>query len=360
MSEVFPVILAGGKGERFWPYSTKNHPKQMLPLVTKQSMLEDILEHLNTFSPESLIHIIVSDYLVAPLKKVLKGKNNIRLIGEPLGRNTAPAIALAARLIAQKNPKGIMLVMTADHAIRPRPLFHKALKAAVKNAASGEALVTFGILPDRPETGYGYVQLGAMLPSMGSLRCFEVKGFSEKPDLKTAQKYFQSKKYLWNSGMFAWRVDFLWSELKRCQPRITELFESAGKLPAGARALNNKLQTLYSALPSVSIDYGLMEKASAIRCVEAVFKWDDVGSWSALERLHKADKDGNIFLANTVADNCSGCITFSDGALVAIKGLKDMLVVHLEGVTMMVPKSDIAGLKELVAKVRDQTGEAFL
>ncbi len=348
---IFPVIMAGGKGERFWPYSNKQHPKQLLPLVSNKSMLEDVLALVEQLKSPNPVHIIASKNLEAPMRKILKNRKNIVLIGEPQGRDTAAAIALASRLIANINPKGVMVVLTADHAISPGVKFVKAIKAAAALAAHGDSLVTFGIKPDRPETGYGYIETLKGPGRVNGLQTFKVKGFCEKPNLANARKYLKTGRYYWNSGMFAWRVDYIWSLFKMHLPKVYKSFQLLSA-KAGSRAFTSQLNTIYNSLDKVSIDYGIMEHAPSIQVVVPDFSWDDIGSWSALDRRNKTDSRGNISLGDAVQLSTSNCTCFTDKGLVAAFGVKDLLIVQHNGVTLVVHKDMRPNLKDLVKEVQ--------
>lgn len=349
---IHPVVMAGGKGERFWPYSNAKHPKQLLPLVTKQSMLEDTLRNIRALGKTGPTRLVVSANLEKPVKTKTRGMKNVLTVAEPQGRNTAAAVALAARLIMREDPQGVMLVLTADHAIGPAKEFARAMKAAAAVAAQGDCLVTFGIPPRRAETGYGYVEAKAAAPqTTGGLDVFEVAGFREKPTAAVAEGFVKSGRHFWNSGMFAWRVDYLWEQFRAHLPATAAAFEKAGDLDPKKPNFAAKLKKIYAAIPDISIDYGILEKADRIRMVIPAFSWDDIGAWSALDRLHAADAEGNRAIGETIQLESTGTTCFSDSGIVATFGVKDLLVVHHEGVTMVVHKSQAPRLKELVKKV---------
>jgi mannose-1-phosphate guanylyltransferase len=345
---IHPIVMAGGRGERFWPYSNAEHPKQLLPLVTKKTMLEDTLDNIRAFQKGAKTRLIIGQNLEKPVKKLLGKRPGVEVVAEPVGRNTAAAVALACRLIQRVDPQGVMLVLTADHAIKPAPKFAQAMRAAVSIASEGNALVTFGIKPDRPEVGYGYIETEGGEREVEGLRSFAVKRFVEKPDRATAQAYVDSGRFFWNSGMFAWRVDYLWEQFRRHQPEIARVFEAAGELNPKAPAFARKLAKIYKTVPEISIDNGIMEKAGSIRVVVPEFGWDDIGSWSALDRLHAPDADGNRMIGQSLALEAKNNTLFSDGGLVAAFGVSDLLIVQTGGVTLVLPKDKAARLKEMV------------
>jgi mannose-1-phosphate guanylyltransferase len=345
---IHPIVMAGGKGERFWPYSNSEHPKQLLPLVTKKTMLEDTLDNLRKFKKGVKVRLIIGKNLEKPVKKLMGKKPGIEVIAEPVGRNTAAAVALACRLIQRVDPKGVMLVLTADHAIAPPEKFAQAMRAASAVAEAGDALVTFGIQPDRPEVGFGYIETDGDGRKVEGLDSFAVKRFVEKPDRATAQQYLDSGRFFWNSGMFAWRVDYLWEQFRKHQPEIARIFEAAGDLNPKSPAFAKKLQKIYKTVPEISIDNGIMEKADRIRVVVPGFSWDDIGSWSALDRLHKPDAAGNRMVGQCLALEASNNTLFSENGLVAAFGVSDLLIVQTGGVTLVLPKDMAPRLKEMV------------
>lgn len=349
---IHPVVMAGGRGERFWPYSNAAHPKQLLPLVTRKSMLEDTLANVRALGKTGPVRLIVSANLEKPVKAKTRGMRAVHTIAEPVGRNTAAAVALAARLIQRTDPRGVMLVLTADHAIGPARAFAKAMRAAVEVASAGDCLVTFGIPPRRAETGYGYAEASsAPAATVGGLPVRDVAGFHEKPSAEVAESFVASGRHYWNSGMFAWRVDYLWEQFRRHLPETAAAFEKAGDLDPSKPSFKAKLKRIYASIPDISIDYGILEKADRIRMVVPDFAWDDIGAWSALDRLHDADARGNRAIGEAVQLESEGVTAFSDEGLVATFGVKDLLVVRHGGVTMVVHKSLTPRLKELVKKV---------
>ena len=345
---IHPIVMAGGRGERFWPYSNARHPKQLLPLVTRKTMLEDTLDNIRAFRKGAKTRLIIGKNLEKPVKQLIGKRPGVEVVAEPRGRNTAAAVALACRLIQRVDPEGVMLVLTADHAIKPPAKFAQAMRAAESLAAEGNALVTFGIKPDRPEVGFGYIETaGGELQAEG-LPAYAVKRFVEKPDRATAQAYVDSGKFFWNSGMFAWRVDYLWEQFRAHQPEIARIFEDAGDLNPKAPSFAKKLAKIYKKVPEISIDNGIMEKAGSIRVVVPEFAWDDIGSWSALDRLHAPDAEGNRKVGRSLTLEARGNTLFSDGGLVAAFGVSDLLIVQTGGVTLVLPKDQAPRLKELV------------
>jgi mannose-1-phosphate guanylyltransferase len=347
------VILAGGKGERFWPYSNARHPKQLLPLVSRKSMLEDTIANIRAFSKKAPIRLVIGKNLEKPVRGKVKGIKNVATIAEPRGRNTAAAVALAARLIQREDPRGVMLVLTADHAITPASEFSRAMAAAVETAEQGDCLVTFGIRPDRPETGFGYIESGGENGRAQNLEVHQVARFHEKPTEQAARGYVASGRFFWNSGMFAWRVDYLWEQFRRHLPATARAFEAAGDLNPRSASFAGKLRRIYQSIPDISIDYGILEKSDSIRAVIPAFRWDDIGAWSAWDRLHAADAAGNRILGQAQLLDSMETTCFADDGLICAYGVKNLLIVRHGGVTLVADKNKAPGLKELVKKVQE-------
>ncbi len=352
---IFPVIMAGGKGERFWPYSNQKHPKQLLKLVSDQTMLEDILDLVGDLKLKTPIHIIASQHIEKPIEILLNKKcfDNVVLVGEPENKNTVAAIALASRLIHEIDPEGVMVVLTADHAIKPKEEFIKSIQAATQIAKAGKKIVTFGITPTRPDTGYGYIEVLLDKKEKNTLDHFPVKQFHEKPNQKQAQNYLNSKKFFWNSGMFVWRIDYLWFLFKNHLPNIYTAFENA-KLSIKNSNFKEQLQDLYPYLDSESIDYGIMEKASNIEVVIPQYSWDDMGSWLALERLHQKNSDNNTIIGDSVQLDTSDSLIFTDNGLVATYGVKDLIVIQHDGVTLVIHKKKEKEIKKIIEEIKNK------
>lgn len=349
MHSVYPVILAGGKGERFWPYSHSGCPKQMLPLTEERSMMEVSVDLARQLAGGNPIHLVIGSNLEAAVRQVFDAHPDVIIVAEPEGRDTCAAVALSAQLIRQINPLGVMTILTADHKISPKDAFIQTVQKAIEVASKGNSLVTLGIKPDRPETGFGYIQVKSKGMAMINTP-YEVDRFVEKPDYKTAQDYLQAGNYLWNSGMFVWRADYVWSRLQESQPEMVELFEKAGPIPTSKST--EFLAQFYSQLPKTSIDYGLMEKAPKIHCIPVGFSWDDLGSWTALDRIHPLDDDSNLTVKDTAAFECYNTTVFSTGKPVIAWGLEDMLIAEVDGVTLVCPKDKIPDLKNLLGQMR--------
>lgn len=331
----YAIVLAGGKGERFWPLSRISKPKQLLPLVGRGTLLEQTVSRIAPLVPPDRVFVITSEHLRRHVAKRLRKFKGISVVGEPAGRNTAPAIGLGSALISAREPGAITLVLPSDHVVRTKRQFLADVRRAVRAATAGK-LVVFGIKPDRPETGYGYIEAGSRLPALGR-GLFSVRRFVEKPDVRTARRFYRSRSYYWNSGMFAWSVRTLTEGLREHLPTLARQLEAL-EIGSGGRVSKAALKKFYSRAKAVSIDYGLLEKSDNIAMVRADFSWDDLGSWVSLERILESDRDGNVCSGNVIALDSRGCVLFSGQGVVATVGVEDLVVVRTESATLVCNK----------------------
>ncbi len=343
------VVLAGGIGSRFWPASTRKRPKQFLPLVTHQPLIVDTIERARSLAPAENILIVAGKHLEPHLRKHLPDLRPDQLLLEPQAKGTAPALAWAAHEIAARAPApeaAVMVSLNSDHVIRPLDRFVDTLAAAIRGAGGRGRLVTLGIRPTRPETGYGYIEMGERLdPDL-----YAVRRFVEKPDRETAQGYLDRGGFVWNSGMFVWRPDVVLSELAAHTP---EIGEHLGLLDGG------NVSAFFSAVPSLTIDYGLMERSSNIAVVEARFDWDDVGAWGALMRVRELDDAGNLVYGDAHAVGCEDTLLWAEDGPVVGFGLSDIVIVRASGITFVMPRARSAELKQLLAALPEQLQEGI-
>lgn len=352
------VIMAGGAGTRMWPLSRRQRPKHFLKLIGGKSLLRSSFDRLVSFLPPEQINVITSAAhldLVAEEIPELPPEN---LIGEPAVRDTANAVGLSAFILHERDPEGVMGIFTADHIIKPVDRYKAALERAYAAAAEHQgALVTLGINPTEPHTGFGYVQRGRAL----SDGVFEVSEFKEKPDLETATRYLASGEYYWNSGMFVWRIQAILEQFKKHLPdnfkllsRLRDRPGAAGSSPRESR--DAIIAEIYPELPKISIDYGVMEKADQVILCEMDCDWLDVGSWTSLEAVIAPDSAGNIGVAeNFVAlDSNNNVFVSEDDHLLAAVGLKDIVVVHSRDATLICRKEDVQKIKDLVGQLHER------
>jgi len=349
--------MAGGVGVRLWPLSRKSRPKQLLKLFSGTSLLRQSYERVAAMLPPEQIHVITSQSHLPVVADEIPELPATNLIGEPEGRDTAAAVGMAAALLHSRDPKAVIGTFTADHMITPTDRFCATLEVAYKTAEEhGDALVTMGIRPSRPDTNYGYVRRGKRLGD----GVFEVEKFTEKPSVTTAMKYLAAGEYYWNSGMFVWRSSAILAELQKHLPATYEaVSEIAAAWDGPGRAA--KLEALYPTLMKISIDFAVMERASRVFVVELDCHWVDVGSWPAMESIIGADDDGNVSAAPHVMHLGSrGCIVVSEqDHLITTIGVDDLVVIHAKDATLICKKRDAAGIKELVSNVQQKYGGQY-
>jgi mannose-1-phosphate guanylyltransferase len=346
--------MAGGVGERFWPWSRRKRPKQLLDLTGRGSMIGLTVERLNGLSHPDEILIVTNveqqDSIVDELAGKIRREN---VVGEPVGQNTAPCIGLAALLLEREHGSQPMLVLPADHLIEPVEDFQSLVRAGAAYVAEHKALLTFGIKPTRPETGYGYIHAGETVLDEGDAEIFRAKEFLEKPDAATAKEFLESGQHFWNSGMFMWTTDVILDEIASHLPALAAVLERIeGEM--GTRPLPEVLKEQYPHAPSISIDYGIMEKASDVVVMKAEFGWNDVGSWEFIRDVYDADDDGNVSVGECVTIDAAGNTIVSPDRLVAILGVDDAVVVD-GGDTILVCKRDRAQeVKKIVQSLRER------
>jgi mannose-1-phosphate guanylyltransferase / mannose-6-phosphate isomerase len=349
-----PVILSGGAGTRLWPLSRELYPKQLLALTGERTMLQQTALRLEGLAAAAPV-IVCNEahrFLVAEQLRQL-GIEPQAMVLEPMGRNTAPAIALAAHAALQVAGPGpaadpLLLVLPADHAIRDVPAFHRAVRAALTAAEQGQ-LVTFGIVPTSPETGYGYIQRG---PASGAV--FEIARFVEKPSAAVAKDFVASQEYYWNSGMFLFGARRYLEELKRLAPAIASACAEAFAAAKADLDFTRIDAKLFEACPADSIDYAVMEKTAAAVVVPLAAGWSDVGSWAALHEASEPDAHGNVLRGDVICEDSQGCYLYSESRLVSAVGLKDHVVVETKDAVLVAPRSRVQDVKKLVFRLKEQ------
>ncbi|MER3423277.1 MAG: mannose-1-phosphate guanylyltransferase/mannose-6-phosphate isomerase [Nitrospiraceae bacterium] len=348
---LYAVILAGGSGTRFWPLSRHLYPKQLLRIMGGETLIQQTMRRVLRCVPADRVLIATNPAQADSIKFQLsewKDALQDNFILEPEARNTAPAIALAATHLMHRDPEATMLVLPADHVIKEEGRFQDAVMLAQKIAAAGY-LVTFGIKPIRPETGYGYIQpnLRAKLAAKGKLAGYPVARFVEKPDAATAGRYLRSGKYFWNSGIFIWRAATILQEVAHHQPKLAGTMKTIGEL-IGSRASTDQLSRAYQTLSPVSIDNGVMELSSRAAVIPVDFAWSDVGNWSSLEEVAPRDRSNNVISGKVVDLDSHDSIVYADQRLVATIGLTDMVVVDTPDATLVCPKARSQDVKKVV------------
>src|SRR5215469_2169984 len=355
MSVIHPVILSGGTGSRLWPLSRSLFPKQLLALAGERSLIQDTVQRVQgkQFLPPLIVCNVEHRFLIAEQMRESRIKPEA-IVLEPAGRNTAPAAAIAAMMVAEKEPDGLMLLMPADHIVRNGAAFLQALGRAVL-AAQRDHLVTFGITPDAPETGYGYIRRGA--PLSGLAECFSVARFVEKPDATTAAGYVACGEYGWNSGMFVFKAKLFLFELERLEPEL--LTHCRVALKNGKRDLDffRLEETSFSKAKSISIDYAVMERTDRAAVVPVEMGWSDIGSWESLWSASARDVSGNAVKGDVLQHGTRNSYLRSEGPLVAAVGVEDMVVVATTDAVLVSHKSASQDVKRIVEQLERQGRE---
>lgn len=358
---MYVVILAGGSGTRFWPVSRTARPKQLISVTDGPSMLQRTVERVLPLKPKRIL-VVTNRLQAEETERQLAGYRvsvPVDLIAEPVGRNTAPAVGLAATIIAAHDPEGVMVVLPADHYIRDAEGLRKILLTAAHSARNGW-LMTLGIVPTSPETGYGYVEADMSLRGTGP---FPVSRFVEKPDCATALAYLEAGTFFWNSGMFVWRADKILAEIASYMPELAMQLKRIAFGDVWELAdLSGQIADVYAAIASQSIDYGVMEKSERVQMVPADIGWSDVGSWSALPEVADVDSLGTVVTSCSAYVNvdCSGCIVSGNGGVVATVGVHDLIVVATSDAVLVCPKERAQEVRTVVEQLTAQGLNKYL
>lgn len=343
------LIMAGGRGERFWPKSRKSLPKQFLSLTDDgKTMIQLTVERISPLVNIENVYISTNkDYKNLVLEQ-LPGIPEENILCEPVGRNTAPCIGLGAVHIQKKLGDAVMMVLPSDHLIKYQKMFLNTLNDACEIAEKGENLVTIGITPDYPETGYGYIKFN---PDKIDGRAFAVDRFVEKPSLEVAKEYLEAEEYLWNSGMFVWKVSTILSNIQTFMP---DIFEGLKKIQnaIGSEEQTAVLEKTFPEFESVSIDYGIMEKAKNIFILPGAFGWDDVGSWLAVGRIKKSNENGNVVSGNIITVNSQNNIIQGADKLIATVGVEDLIIIDTEDATLICDKGSAPDIKKVLENLK--------
>ncbi len=355
---IYNVIIAGGGGTRFWPLSRQEHPKQLLNLSGEDALINETIKRISSLSNKEKLFVVTNEKQVELLKETVGDMcEYTNILSEPSARNTSAAIGYAAFHIMKKHGDGIMCVYPADHYIKNDVEFNNILKKAIKVAQENEKLVTIGITPTFPSTGYGYINFDKS--SEYKDIAYSVVEFVEKPNYGKAKSYVNSGKYVWNSGMFVWKVSKILEDFKRYLPKVYDNLEKLSEF-IGTDKEQEKLQQIYPTIPSISIDYGVMERSNDVVVVPGDFGWNDVGSWDVLGAIYPTDAEGNTKRGETIAIDTKDCIVYSEDKLIATVGVEDLIVVSTEDAIMVCRKDKAQDVKKIVDKLKEKDSKKYL
>ena len=354
-SDVYGVIMAGGSGERFWPLSRKDRPKQCLSILGSGTMLQQAFQRLVTVTSVRNTLVITRKGIEKTVAGQLRQLPKENVVAEPCGRDTAPCIALAACMLVRKNPQAIMAIVPSDQLVQFPKKLTEVLNAAVELVRRKDVLVVFGVPPTEPATAYGYIEVGDALGNSGDggvSRFHRVRRYHEKPDINTARRFLRAGGYWWNGGVFVWKARTILDEIRKYMPALSAMCDALLRAPTDA-AFRRAMEKFYPKLPKLSVDYGVLEKSDKVVAVAGDFGWDDLGSWTSLLRLLPANAQGNILLGNAVVVEGNGNLVRGDeDHLVGIIGTDNLVVVHTRDATLVCPKSRAQELKKLLAELQ--------
>ncbi len=350
MTDRFVVIMAGGRGERFWPESRLARPKQLLPIVGEKAMLTQTVDRLKGLVDPKDVFVITNAEQRDAVLEVCPDLDPAKVIGEPMGRDTAAAVGLAAVLVRRENPNASFAMLPADAVIHDAAGLRSTLETAFEAAEANPVLATVGITASFPATGYGYIQQGDTLGEYAGRTVFNVKRFVEKPNHETAQSYLESGDYFWNAGMFVWSVGSIVAELEKSTPSLWGALQAIDRGLAAGEGMDPLLAEHYPNLEKVSVDYAIIEKATNVVMIESGFDWDDVGDWPAVGRHYPSDENGNVVRGLTQIEDSKNNIVFSrdDNHMIALLGVDDLIVVKTEDATLVCHKDKAQEIKKIV------------
>lgn len=355
------VIMAGGRGERLWPLSRSKYPKQLLKLAGEASLLQQAVERIRGLTVDERIFVVTNIAYHDEVKRQLKMLPEENILIEPKGRNTASGVGLAAIQIQRRFPGEDLplAILPSDVLIRDAAELKRVLRAGLDYAQRNGSGVIYGMWPTRAETGYGYIRLGECLENIQGIPFHKVAAFKEKPDRTTAERYLQSKEFLWNAGIFVWKVSSLLREIRTNLPELAAGLEKL-RPHLGTETEYSKLSEIYPTLPATSVDYGILEKTANLVVVPTEFGWDDLGSWSSLERVLPQDHSGNVVQGALVGLESEGLIVYSPKKTVAALGVSNLIIVETDDVLMVCAKEKAQDVKQLIAKLRAEKREELL
>ena len=350
------VIMAGGIGSRFWPLSRKKKPKQVLNIFGGNTLLQDAVTRISPLIPASEILIVTTRGLLDQVRQQLPDLGEGNFLVEPVGRNTAPCIGLAAIKLKKRDPDGIMVVLPADHLIPDHDRFTACLSQAIETVKLDDSLVTIGITPTQPETGYGYIQYDSERKLASG--AYAVRTFAEKPTLCTAERFLASGDFLWNSGIFIWSIRRILSEIELSLPELFAALCEIEELTGPDR--ETQFEHIYSGLRAISIDYGVMERAQNVAVVRGDFSWSDIGNWAEVYRLSPKDGDGNVNIDGHILIDTRNCMIDSRDRLVATVGVENLIVINTEDALLICHRDAAQDVKRIVDYMERNQRDKYL
>lgn len=354
------VIMAGGIGSRFWPLSRRDRPKQFISLLDESTLIQNTSARLESVVPANQRYVVTNERYVDQTRSQLPALPKENILAEPIGRNTAPCITYAAMKLYAADPEAVMIVLPADHVITDVERFHQVLGVGIEAAAERGALVTIGIEPTYPATGYGYIQFDPEDDGdSDEPRSRYVKTFAEKPNLATAERFLDSGDFLWNSGMFIWTAESILDAVERHLPDVHEAFRPLRDV-IGTDKEHDTLDKIFRSCPSISIDYGVMERADKVYVVPGSFGWSDVGDWRAVYDLASKNEHGNSIQGNAILHDSSRCLIQAGDRLVALVGVHDMIVVDTEDALLVCHRDSTQRVKNVVDYLYSNQLESYV
>jgi len=348
---IYSVIMAGGRGERFWPLSRQDRPKQLLRLTSSKTMLQETIDRVLPLTPLDRTVIVTGAAIRDAILREISYLSDKHLLVEPQGRNTLYAIGLAAVHLEKVDPEAVMIVLSADHLIKPAERLHRILETGAAIAGREEKLITIGIVPTRPETGYGYIKLGDLHSQSADIAVYKVAEFAEKPQRMVAQEYYYGKKHLWNSGMFIWSARTILAAIEKHAPQAYALIR---EYSAAIGTPNEGIarEKLFREAQGISIDFAVLEKANNTLTIKANIIWDDVGSWNALERYMHVDSERNVIVGKAIACDSYEMTIYNEGdGMIATLGVSDLVVVRSGDLVLVAHKTKTEDIKDLLAEI---------
>jgi mannose-1-phosphate guanylyltransferase len=354
--EKYILIMAGGVGSRFWPRSRKNLPKQLLNIFGQQTMIQETVDRIRDLVPPENILIITNKVQKALVEEQLSFIPKENIVAEPVGRNTAPCVGLAAQIICKKSKDAVFVTLPADHLIKNRKKFTDSLNKAIDFANKSKGLITFGITPNRPDTGYGYINFEK---SEVEDNIHKVIRFVEKPDADTAKKYIESGDYSWNSGMFVWRTDVILDEITSHLPELSKGLNELDK-SIGTKEFDSSLEVFFNSIKGISVDYGIMEKSDKVFMIEGDFDWSDVGSWETVYEMSEKDENYNAIVGDVHTKKTKSSYIFSPHKFTSVIGVDNVVVIDTPDALLVCNRDNVQDVRDTVEFLKENKKELLI